>query len=68
MFHNEDQRLLYDLIKKHSTCSPAELIKKSDVQKFIGYSRKEHEQKRRILAGRIQFLKKRLKKFGVVLA
>lgn len=68
LFYNEDQEQLYELVKLHNSWSPAELIKHKDVQTFIGYTEEDHQSCRHRLAGRLQFLKARLKKIGIAVA
>lgn len=67
LFYNEDQQKLYELVTKHGSWSPADLLEHQDVRSFIGYRENDHGTYRHRLAGRLQFLKKRLKKFGVKL-
>ncbi len=66
IYHNKSQEDLHKLVEKHGTWSPAELIQQKDVQRLINYKKSDHRGCRRLLVGRLQWLRKRLTKFGLV--
>ncbi len=65
MYYNEDQKKLHELVKEHDSWSAAKLITIKAVQEFIEYDESAHGKFRNRLAGRLQFLKGRMKKFGL---
>ena len=65
MYYNDDQKKLHELVKEHGSWSAAKLIIFKDIQDFIKYDESDHSKFRNRLAGRLQFLKSRMKKFGI---